>query len=106
LARNPCRNVNLPPVEGTRRFDLTPEDAAGIATHVSEEYRPMIWIGAALGLRWSEVAALRVGRLDLDAGRLAVAEAGAGFHDLRRLNATARRRRHRREDGADTTRPR
>ncbi len=35
----------------------------------------MIWIGAALGLRWSEVAALRVGRLDLDAGRLAVAEA-------------------------------
>ena len=75
LARNPCRNVNLPPVEGTRRFDLTPEDVAGIAAHVSEEYRPMIWIGAALGLRWSEVAALRVGRLDLDAGRLAVAEA-------------------------------
>ena len=75
LARNPCRNVNLPPVEGTRRFDLTPEDVAAIAAHVSEEYRPMIWIGAALGLRWSEVAALRVGRLDLDAGRLAVAEA-------------------------------
>ena len=35
LARNPCRNVNLPPVEGTRRFDLTPEDVAGIAAHVS-----------------------------------------------------------------------
>ena len=70
LARNPCRNVNLPPVEGTRRFDLTPEDVAGIAAHVADEYRPMIWIGAALGLRWSEVAALRVGRLDLDAGRL------------------------------------
>ena len=75
LARNPCRNVNLPPVEGTRRFDLTPEDVAGIAAHVPDEYRPMIWLGAALGLRWSEVAALRVGRLDLDAGRLAVAEA-------------------------------
>ena len=75
LARNPCRNVNLPPVEETRRFDLTPEDVADIAAHVSDEYRPMIWIGATLGLRWSEVAALRVGRLDLDAGRLAVAEA-------------------------------
>jgi hypothetical protein len=35
----------------------------------------MIWIGAALGLRWSAVAALRVGRLDLEGGRLAVAEA-------------------------------
>jgi integrase len=74
LARNPCRFVNLPPVEGTRRFDLTPEDVAAIAVHVPDEYRPMIWIGAALGLRWSEVAALRVGRLDLDAGRLTVAE--------------------------------
>ena len=35
----------------------------------------MVWLGAVLGLRWSEVAGLRVGRLDLDAGRLSVAEA-------------------------------
>ncbi len=75
LARNPCRNVNLPPVEGTRRFDLTPEDVAAIAAEAPDEYRPMIWIGAALGLRWSEVAALRLGRLDLGSGRLSVAEA-------------------------------
>ena len=75
LARNPCRFVNLPPVEGgTRRFELTPEDVAAIAVDVPDEYRPMIWIGAALGLRWSEVAALRVGRLDLDTGRITVAE--------------------------------
>jgi integrase len=74
LARNPCRFVNLPPIEGTRRFELTPEDVAAIAVHVPDEYRSMIWIGAALGLRWSEVAALRVGRLDLDAGRITVAE--------------------------------
>jgi hypothetical protein len=35
----------------------------------------MLWLGAVLGLRWSEVAGLRVGRLDLDAGRISVAEA-------------------------------
>ena len=35
----------------------------------------MLWLGAVLGLRWSEVAGLRVGRLDLDGGRISVAEA-------------------------------
>ena len=75
LARNPCRNVHLPQIESTRRFDLTPEDVTGIADHVAIEYRPMVWLGAVLGLRWSEVAGLRVGRMDLSTGRLAVAEA-------------------------------
>ena len=75
LARNPCRNVHLPPVESTRRFDLTPEDVAGIAAQVAIEYRPMVWLGAVLGMRWSEVAGLRVGRIDLSTGRLSVAEA-------------------------------
>jgi integrase len=74
LGRNPCRNIKLPRVEGTGRYDLTPEDIVRIAGHMPPEYAPMIWIGAALGLRWSEVAGLRVGRLDLAAGRLTVAE--------------------------------
>jgi len=74
LARNPCRNVKLPAVDGTRRYDLTPEDVARTASYVPVEFRPMIWIGAALGLRWSEVAGLRVGRLDLVAGRISVVE--------------------------------
>ena len=74
LGRNPCRNIKLPAVEGTRRYDLTPEDTARIAHHMPAEYAPMIWVGAALGLRWSEVAGLRVGRLDLSSGRLTVAE--------------------------------
>ena len=64
--------MHLPSVESTL---LTPEDVAGIAAQVAIEYRPMVWLGAVLGLRWSEVAGLRVGRIDLSAGRLAVAEA-------------------------------
>src|ERR1700722_14955272 len=74
LARNPCRNVKLPAVDTTRRFELTAADVAGIADAVPPEYRPMIWIGAVLGLRWSEVAALRVGRLRFAESRLTVAE--------------------------------
>jgi integrase len=75
LARNPCRNIKLPPVDGTRRHDLLPDEVSRIASHVAVEYRSMVWIGAALGLRWSEVAGLRVGRLDLGEGRLSVSEA-------------------------------
>ena len=74
LARNPCRNIKLPLVEGTRRHDLTPEDVARIASHIAVEYQPMVWIGATLGLRWSEVAGLRVSRLDLVGGKLSVVE--------------------------------
>jgi integrase len=74
LARNPCRNVKLPVVDGTRRHDLTPEDVVRIASHVPFAYRPMIWIGATLGLRWSEVVGLRLGRVDLAGGRLSVVE--------------------------------
>ena len=73
LARNPCRNIVLPSIDGTRRDDLTPEDVERITANMSRS-SPMVWLGAALGLRWSEVAALRVGRLDLAGGRLSVAE--------------------------------
>lgn len=37
-------------------------------------YRPMVHLGAVLGLRWGEVAGLRVGRLDFLARTLTVAE--------------------------------
>ncbi len=74
LARTPCRNIVLPSIDGTRRHDLTPEDVGRISTRLPERYRAMVWIGATLGLRWSEVAALRVGRIELDGGRLSVAE--------------------------------
>jgi integrase len=75
LARTPCRNIVLPSIEATRRHDVSPEDVERIAANLPEPYRAMVWLGATLGLRWSEVAALRVGRLDLADGRLSVAEA-------------------------------
>lgn len=74
LARTPCRNIVLPSIDGTRRHDLSPEDVGRISAELPERYRAMVWIGATLGLRWSEVAALRVARVDLEGGRLSVAE--------------------------------
>lgn len=74
LSRSPCRGVRLPRVEPGKRVVLTPEQVASLADATGEEYRAMIWLGAILGLRFSEVAGLRVGRLDLLAHSLSVEE--------------------------------
>ena len=74
LARWPCQRIKLPAVRPTTRPQLTPQDVATIATAVGMRYAPMVWCGAVLGLRWGEVAGLRVGDLDLLKGALRVSE--------------------------------
>jgi integrase len=74
IARSPCRNVKLPPLRRQKRPELTPDDVAAIAEHMDRRYRSMVWVGALLGLRWGEIAALRVGSLDPLAGTLTVSE--------------------------------
>jgi integrase len=74
LGRTPCRGIKLPAVTGTRRCLLSPDDVAKLVQATVVEYRPMVWLGAALGLRWSEVAGLRVGAIDLLQRKLTVAE--------------------------------
>src|SRR5690242_11734812 len=63
--RSPARGVSLLPVNATRSRHLERDEVTAIAAATATEYRPMVWLGAFLGLRWSEVAGLRVGRLDL-----------------------------------------
>lgn len=74
LARSPCRGIKLPQITGTRRHDLTPEQVIALAQAVGEDYSAAIYLGGVLGLRWGEVAGLRVGRLDLLGQKLTVAE--------------------------------
>ena len=74
LVRTPCRAVNLPRVESTARRAPTDDDVARLATATQEEYRPMVYLGVIFGLRFSEVAGLRVGCLDLLGRSLTVAE--------------------------------
>jgi integrase len=75
IARTPCRGIKLPGMAPVRRPQLSPADVAKLAIELGEEHGPMAWLGAVLGLRWGEVAALRVGRVDLLKRTLAVAEA-------------------------------
>jgi len=74
LARWRCRNIRLPAVGRSKRHDLSPADVAEIAAVRPDRYRPMVWVGGVLGLRWPEVIGLKVGCLDLEGGTLTVAE--------------------------------
>jgi integrase len=75
LVRSPCRGIKLPVAARHRpiRF-LSPDELARLAAALPVEYRPMAYLSGVLGLRWSEVAGLRVGRIDLLRHTVTVAE--------------------------------
>lgn len=74
LVRSPCRGIKLPRLDPRSRRLLTPDEVNALASATASEYQPMVWLGAVVGLRFSEVAGLRVGRLDLLARSLSVVE--------------------------------
>ena len=53
---------------------VSPDDVVKLADAMDRRYAPMVWVGALLGLRWGEVAALRIGSLDQLARTLTVTE--------------------------------
>jgi integrase len=83
LPRSPCRSIKLPAVRSTRRTKLTADDVDAIAAAMDPRYSAMVWIGTILGLRWSEVAGLRVGALDLLAQSVTIAEGGTVIRDAK-----------------------
>jgi integrase len=74
IARSPCRGVKLPPIAPARSRLLSPADVAAIAAAMSPEDRAVVWLAALLGLRWSEVAGLRIGRVDFENQAVSVVE--------------------------------
>ena len=75
LAVSPCRGVRLPVAKPVRpmRF-LSAEQLARLAEEMPAQYCPMVYLAGVMGMRWSEVAGLRVGRLDFLRRTLAVTE--------------------------------
>lgn len=73
IARSPCRKVKLP--RGSQRHvHVVDADELARLAKAMGEYGPMAYLAAVLGLRWGEVAGLRVGRLNLDDRVLVVTE--------------------------------
>jgi integrase len=74
LVRNPADKVNLPRVVAGEHRYLT-HDQVDDAASASGWYRPALLFLAYTGVRFGEMAALRVGRLDLLRRRANIAEA-------------------------------
>ena len=74
LRRNPAAGVDLPRLPTTERRYLTHEQVAALAD-AAGPYRLLVLVLAYCGLRWGEASALRVRRVDLMRGRLAIVEA-------------------------------
>ena len=58
VGRSPCRGINLPKVAPVRRHVIDAAELARLAKALGgvERYGPMVYLGAAQGLRWGEVA--------------------------------------------------
>ena len=74
ISRSPCRRVQLPQRRQRELRLLTPTEITRLGECIDSEYRSMVLIAAYAGLRWGEVAALRVSRLDFMRRSLTVEE--------------------------------
>lgn len=74
LARTPCRGIHLPSAEPVKVIVPDPVQLIELADTIDPNYSAMIWLGAVLGLRWGEVAGLRVGHIDLLRKTVTIAE--------------------------------
>ena len=92
IGTSPCHNVNLPPAELSKVRFLSPYEVERLARAMHPQYSTMVYVAGVLGLRWSEVAGLRVRCLDLLNGRLAVVEAVGRDGNMSPLKTKASRR--------------
>jgi len=74
IPRNPATGVRLPRVQMAEKRFLSHQEVNALA-QASGDYRVAVLLLSYCGLRWGELAALKVSRVDLPRHRLDVAEA-------------------------------
>ena len=74
IRTNPCDGVRVPASPRAEMVFLSAEQVELLAMHVDDRYSTLVRLAAYTGLRAGEICALRVGRVDLAAGRITVAE--------------------------------
>jgi integrase len=73
IGRNPCAGVPMPPESRREMRFLEADDVALLADAIRPtHYRPLILTAAYVGLRWGELAGLRLDRVDLLRRRIRV----------------------------------
>jgi integrase len=85
IPRTPCRGIKLPRQTTTLEpCFLSPDEVRRLAEAIEDRYQVLIYTAAYTGMRWGELAGLRVPRLDLLRGTIDVVEA------LTEVNGTVR----------------
>lgn len=74
IGRNPCANTQLPKDHSTEMRHLSVEEIARLADAMPDRYTALVLTATFTGLRWGELAALRVSDLDLLRRRLTVSQ--------------------------------
>ena len=74
LSRNPADQMSLPRVNYTEKRFLTHAQVEQLATEVGDDWSLVVRFLAYTGLRWGEMAALRVSRVDVLRSRVLIAE--------------------------------
>lgn len=74
IRSNPCDGVRVPPSPKAEMVFLDAAQVEALARAIEPRYSTMIRIAAYTGMRAGEIEAPRIGRTDLDAGRLTIAE--------------------------------
>jgi len=74
IGTSPCRRIPLPAENRPEPALLTPQDVERLADVIDPRYRALVLTAAYTGLRWGELAGLKVARVDFLRRRLDVAE--------------------------------
>ena len=74
LARSPAERISLPRVAYAEKRFLTHRQVHELADACGPEYRLLVLFLAYTGIRWGEMAALKVGRVDFLRRRVLIAE--------------------------------
>lgn len=74
IRSNPCDGARVPASPKAEMVFLTAEQVETLTAAIDPRYATLVRLAAYTGLRAGELCALRVGRIDLDAGRITVAE--------------------------------
>jgi integrase len=96
IVESPCRRVGLPRVESFERRFLTAEQVETLASAIDDRYRPLVFVGAYLGLRWGELGGLKREHLNMLKRHLTVVgaleRAGGRYRYVEETKTTSARR--------------
>lgn len=72
VSHNPCTGVDLPKVPSKKKRVLSVAEVKALADAMPDRYRAMIVVAAGTGMRWGEIAALRIENVNILARSLDV----------------------------------